>query len=256
MNAIPASVTEVLLVDGDSSDDSVAIAQQLRPGVIVLNQQTPGKGAAMVEGMFAATGDIVVLCDTDDSMNPVEVERFVAALLAGADVVHGSRTVAGGGSDDLTWTRSIGNQALTVLTNLLFGASLTDLCYGYVAMWSDVVDLLRLDHIVQVPHHPTSDDGGELHRPRGYGHGFEIEALLLCRSAKLGLTISEVWSHESARRHGNSNLKVFGDGFRVLDAIFREWRGHSVKKSQADCRGGLQRRMVARLEANPFPQLD
>ena len=256
MNAIPASVTEVLLVDGDSSDGSVAIAQHLRPGVIVLNQQTPGKGAAMVEGMFAATGEIVVLCDTDDSMNPVEVERFVAALLAGADVVHGSRTIEDGGSDDLTRTRSLGNQALTSLTNVLFGASLTDLCYGYVAMWRDVVDLLRLDHIVQVPHHPTSDDEGGLHRPRGYGHGFEIEALLLCRSAKLGLTISEVSSHESARRHGNSNLKVFGDGFRVLDAIFREWRGHEFSKSAVGCRDDLRQRMATRLATDPFPQLD
>ena len=256
MNAIPASVTEVVLVDGDSSDDSVAIAQQLRPGVMVLNQQTPGKGAAMVEGMFAATGDIVVLCDTDDSMNPAELERFVAALLAGADVVHGSRTMNGGGSDDLTQLRSLGNKALTTLTNMLFSASLTDLCYGYVAMWSDVIDLLRLDHIVQVPHHPMSDEAGALHRPRGYGHGFEIEALLLCRSAKLGLKISEVSSHESARRHGSSNLRVFGDGFRVLDAIVREWRGSEAAQLAAGVRDGLRGRMTARLAANPFPQLD
>jgi hypothetical protein len=83
----------------------------------------------------------------------------------------------------------------------MYGTSYTDLCYGYNAFWARHLDVLDLDC-----------------------DGFEVETLLNVRAAKGGLKVHEVPSHERCRIHGESNLHVVRDGFRVLKTILREWR--------------------------------
>ena len=61
----------------------------------------------------------------------------MSALVAGADYAKGSRFANCGGSDDITFTRRLGNRILSGLVNLAFGTRYTDLCYGYNAFWSD-----------------------------------------------------------------------------------------------------------------------
>ncbi len=67
---IPADVHEVIIVDGHSTDDTVAVARRLRPDVRVLMQQGHGKGDALACGFAAARGDIVVMLDADGSADP------------------------------------------------------------------------------------------------------------------------------------------------------------------------------------------
>jgi glycosyltransferase involved in cell wall biosynthesis len=196
---IPAFVTEVILVNGHSSDETVAVAQQLRPDIRIIEQVGRGKGDAIRVGLAAATGDIVVLLDADGSADPLEIPRFVTTLLAGNDFAKGSRFLKGGGSHDITLFRRVGNYGFVSLVNLLFGARFTDLCYGYNAFWRRCVEYIEID----------SD-------------GFEIETLINMRMHLAGLTIAEVPSVEYQRIHGLSNLNAIKDGWRILMLIFQE----------------------------------
>jgi glycosyltransferase involved in cell wall biosynthesis len=212
---LPADIHEVVLVDGPSQDDTVAIARELRPDVRVVLQTRQGKGNALACGFAAATGDIIAMVDADGSANPGEIPRFVAALLEGADFAKGTRFAAGGGSSDITRLRSCGNYILTSFFNACYDRNYSDLCYGFNVFWRRHLPVLGLDAMT-----PLRPDGlGAL-----WGDGFEVETLIHVRVAKAGLIVAEVPSYEHARIHGVSNLNAFRDGRRVLRTILAERR--------------------------------
>ncbi|GAA3441538.1 glycosyltransferase family 2 protein [Planomonospora venezuelensis] len=198
---LPQWIDEIVLVDGNSVDDTVAVAKRLRPNVRVVTQTGKGKGDALAAGFAACTSDIIVMIDADGSTDGREIIQFVGALVTGADFVKGSRYASGGGSDDLTFTRTFGNKVLTGLVNKIYGTQYSDLCYGYNAFWARHLDVLNIDCA-----------------------GFEVETLMNIRAAKAGLKVYEVPSHERCRIHGESNLHAVRDGIRVLKTIIREWR--------------------------------
>lgn len=194
---IPAWVGEVILVDGNSKDRTVEVARELIPDIIVVNQDRPGKGAALRAGFAAAKGEIIVMLDADGSTDPAEIPAYVGALLSGADFVKGSRFLQGGGTDDMEWYRRFGNWGFVKLVQLRFGGQFTDLCYGYAAFWRDALDRLDLEN----------DDG------------FEIETSMNIQALTSKLKIAEVASREHRRVHGKSNLRTIPDGWRVLSKI-------------------------------------
>jgi glycosyltransferase involved in cell wall biosynthesis len=196
---LPDCVDEVIIVDGHSTDDTIAVARAIMPSVRVVLQDGRGKGNALACGFAAAQGEIIVMLDADGSTDPAEIPAYVGALLAGADFAKGSRFAAGGGSVDITPLRRIGNRFLNRIVNLLFGTRYTDLCYGYNAFWADVLPTLNV----------TCD-------------GFEVETLMNVRVAKAGLAVAEVPSIEQERIHGVSKLHPVRDGLRVLRTIVRE----------------------------------
>jgi glycosyltransferase involved in cell wall biosynthesis len=196
---LPEGLHEVILVDGHSRDDTVAVAKRLRPGVRIVTQSGKGKGNAMADGFAACTGDIIVMLDADGSTDPAEIPRFVSALCSGADFVKGSRFAQGGSSADITLARGLGNHVLRTIVNTLYGTSYTDLCYGYNAFWARCLPYMRVDC-----------------------DGFEVETLINVRIAKAGLIVHEVPSYENVRLHGTSNLRALPDGSRVLRTIMRE----------------------------------
>lgn len=197
---IPDWVDEVVLVDGHSTDDTVAEAERLLPTVKIVRQQGYGKGDALMAGFEVAKGDIIVMMDADGSTDGAEIPRFVAALTTGADYAKGSRFASGGGSDDITFSRHLGNKILSALVNTAFKTRYTDLCYGYNAFWAKHLSKLDLNCA-----------------------GFEIETVMNVRAAKAGLAIQEIPSYEHLRLHGMSNLKVMRDGLRIGRFIVREW---------------------------------
>ncbi len=170
---IPDWVHEVIIVDGRSVDDTVAVARKLRNDVQIVLEPRRGKGAALRAGFAAARGDIIAMLDADGSMNSREIILFVAALMAGADFAKGSRFIQGGGTSDMTLIRMSGNWCLTKAVRILHGETFSDLCYGYVAFWTKHRDELKL-----------SCDG------------FEIETMLSIRAIKNRLKIFEVPSFE------------------------------------------------------------
>jgi glycosyltransferase involved in cell wall biosynthesis len=213
---IPAE-HEVILVDGGSTDDTVAAALACRADVRIVRQERRGKGDALQTGFAAATGDIIITLDADGSQRPEEIERFVAALCAGADFVKGSRTIDGGGSTDFTWLRRTGNAFLGAAANLLFDARYTDITYGYNAFWRSETD-----------------------RISGGGDGFEGELLMPVRAAQSHLTVDEVPCHEDERIHGESTLRPFRDGTLILRMFIRERLRHGRRIERRGAEATLQ----------------
>jgi glycosyltransferase involved in cell wall biosynthesis len=199
LTRLPDIVDEVVLVDGRSIDDTVAVAQMVRPDIRVVFQDASGKGNALACGFAAATGDIIVMIDADGSNDPAEIPRFVDALLDGSDFAKGSRYLEGGGSIDITRVRSAGNRALGAVVNLLFRTRYTDLCYGYNAFWADCLTYMQVDCA-----------------------GFEVETLINVRVGRAKLTVREIPSLEHERLFGESNLNAVTDGVRILRTIVRE----------------------------------
>lgn len=204
---VPTWVHEVILVDGHSSDNTVAVAQELWPTIRIVAQQGRGKGAALRSGFAAATGNIIVMLDADGSTNPGEIPAYVGALVAGADFAKGSRFLQGGGTADMPFYRKMGNWGFVLCVRLLFGGAYSDLCYGYNAFWRQVLPQLELD-----------------------GDGFEIETMMNIRALRHKLKIAEVPSFEWPRVHGIGRLRTIPDGWRVLKTIVREW--FKVRKEQ------------------------
>ena len=192
------NVHEVIVVDGQSTDGTADVLRELRPDAVFVSQRAAGKGAALRAGFDAARGDVIVMLDADGSMDPLEIDAFVALIGRGFDIVKGSRYSCGGGSADLTFIRSLGNRWLVRLANMLYGSDWSDLCYGYIALRRGAVEALQLD-----------------------ADGFEIETQICIRAAALGLAVAEVPSYELARRNGLSHLRAGRDGVRVLRTLLR-----------------------------------
>lgn len=197
---IPAFVDEVILVDGFSTDDTIAVARALLPDIRIVMQKARGKGSALCSGFEAATGDIIVMLDADGSTDPAELHGFVGVLLSGADFVKGSRFMQGGGTADMPLYRKLGNWGFVLSVRLLFGGNYSDLCYGYNAFWRDVLPHLHLD-----------------------ADGFEIETMMNIRALRAGLVVAEAPSFEAERVYGVGRLRTIPDGWRVLKTIVKEW---------------------------------
>jgi peptidoglycan/xylan/chitin deacetylase (PgdA/CDA1 family) len=196
---IPPIVSEVILVDGHSTDSTIAVAQKLLPAIHIIRQIGKGKGDAVRVGLAACKGEVIVMLDGDGSTDPEEIRRFVEALMAGNDFAKGSRFIPGGGSSDITPLRRLGNYGLCKLVNVLFSIRFSDLCYGYNAFWKHCLDHMEVDC-----------------------SGFEIETQISLRMHKAELKIVEVPSLEHPRIYGQSNLRTFRDGWRVLKTIVKE----------------------------------
>lgn len=212
---LPGSA-EIVLVDGRSTDDTIGVARSLRSDVVVVHQTRKGKGNALACGFAAASGDIIVMLDADGSADAKEIEAFTRALKAGAHFAKGSRFMPGGGSEDITRVRRLGNRFLSFLVNSLFRCRYSDLCYGYNAFWRTCLPVLGLD----AGTHAGDSAGAE----RRWGDGFEIETMINLRVAQAGLRVIEVPSFEYSRIHGVSNLNAISDGLRVLRTIVSERR--------------------------------
>jgi glycosyltransferase involved in cell wall biosynthesis len=211
--ALPSDIHEVIVVDGYSVDDTLAVVRELKPEARIVMQTRRGKGNALACGCMAATGDIIALVDADGSNDAAEISAFVSVLLAGADFAKGTRFAGGGGSADITRLRRLGNRFLTGIVNLLYGVRYTDLCYGFNVFWRKHLSAVGFDASTVWP----ADDLSQY-----WGDGFEIETLVNIRIAAADLAVVEVPSFEHPRIHGVSNLNAVSDGLRVLRTILHE----------------------------------
>ena len=200
LERIPRSF-EVVLVDGRSTDGTVETARAVRLDVKVVLEPQPGKGAALRAGFEAASGHFIIAIDADGSMDPLELPRYVAMLEMGYDMVKGSRYSEGGGSEDLTLIRSVGNRFLMGVANIIYRSRFSDFCYGYFGLRRECIASLDLT-----------------------ATGFEIEAEIILRSKRADLKIVEVPTYELARMNGSGNLNAVRDGLRILRTILKESR--------------------------------
>jgi glycosyltransferase involved in cell wall biosynthesis len=123
---------EIILVDDCSTDASWSIINGLNIDELHVYQhpENLGKGAGIRTALAQATGDVVMIQDADLEYDPRDYPKLVEPLMRGeADVVYGARNLG-----DQKPLMRLGNQFLTLATNLLYGSRLTDMetCYKVV----------------------------------------------------------------------------------------------------------------------------
>ena len=184
---------EIIVVDGGSKDRTVRIAKGHRARILYDNS---GKGAALIKGLHAANGEILVSMDADLSHRPNEMRLLVDGIEIGYDLCMGSRFIAGGGTDDMPLMRVLGNKFFVWLVNALFGSNYSDLCYGYRSFRKQALHRMRLEE-----------------------RGFGIETEISIKAIKAGLKVMEVPSREKKRVAGEAKLRTFHDGYVILRTI-------------------------------------
>lgn len=138
---------EIIVVNDGSRDGTREVLDELGARypqiVIVQSDVNRGKGYAIRQGFARATGTIVAIQDADLELDPAQLARLVAPIAAGtASVVYGSRFLDG--RNAVPWLVRSANRTLTTLTNVLFGASLTDMETCYKIMRTDIARSLPL----------------------------------------------------------------------------------------------------------------
>ena len=148
LSEVPLNI-ELIVVNDGSRDGTAALVDRLRDeGLIqqVIHQpENRGKGAAIRAGIQAATGHVIVIQDADLEYDPQDFENLLNPILSGkADVVYGTRFYGGGPHRVLFFWHYLGNQILTLFSNLLTNLNLSDMEVGYKAFRSEVLKSIQI----------------------------------------------------------------------------------------------------------------
>ncbi len=139
--------SEIIVVDDGSQDGTRDILKKMdgkgKVRVILL-EKNQGKGAAVVTGMRAATGDVLLIQDADLEYDPRDYPALLQPIKEGlADVVYGSRFLGGAHRVTMFW-HQVANQLLTFMTNILYDSILTDMETGYKVFRREVIEGLTI----------------------------------------------------------------------------------------------------------------
>ncbi len=189
---------QLIIVDGDSSDGTFEYAKE--NGYFIFKQKEKGAGAAFIEAMEKVTGDIVILFSPDGNSIPEKIPELVKKMEEGYDMVICSRYLDGAKSYDDDLITAFGNWMFTTLTNLVFGAKITDSLVMYRAYKRSVIDELKIDT-------KSTSWGGQL----------------LFRAIKKKLKIAEIPGDEPARIGGVRKMSPLKNGLCELGMIAREF---------------------------------
>jgi glycosyltransferase involved in cell wall biosynthesis len=134
---------EIIVVDDGSTDGTRTILKELngkKKVRVILHERNQGKGAAVVTGLKAAQGELLLIQDADLEYDPRDYPQLVKPIVEGiADVVYGSRFLGGPRRVAMFW-HMIANKLLTAMTNILYDTILTDMETGYKVFRRGVID--------------------------------------------------------------------------------------------------------------------
>jgi glycosyltransferase involved in cell wall biosynthesis len=189
--------TQVIVVDDGSTDGTGAIAEAA--GATVIRQANAGKGAAIRTAIAHADGEIAVIQDADMEYDPGEVPELVEPIVLGrADVVFGSRLRGGKPQRAHLFWHLMGNRFLSLLTNVLFNTTLSDMETGYKAFRLEVLRSLDL-----------------------HENGFGLEPEITAKVCKRKLRIYELPISYYGRTREEGKKITWQDGVRAIWVLFR-----------------------------------
>jgi glycosyltransferase involved in cell wall biosynthesis len=187
---------EVVVADNGSSDRSVEIAGSL--GARVVHEQRKGYGAALLAGISAARGHIVIMADADDSYDWAALGDFVRKIEEGYDLVMGNRFKGGiepGAMPSLH--RYLGNPVLSTLARVMYKIPISDFHCGMRAFTRDAFERMNVRTA-----------------------GMEFATEMVVSAAHAGLRITEIPTRlYPDKRDRPPHLRSFRDGWRHLRFI-------------------------------------
>jgi glycosyltransferase involved in cell wall biosynthesis len=140
---------EILVVDDGSGDDTAEIVGALESQIaglrLIIHERNQGKGAAVRTGINASRGEIVMIQDADLEYDPADIPRLLEPLDNGvADVVYGTRFRGGQTQRAHLFWHYAGNKFLSLLTNILFNTTISDMEVGYKAFNGELIRSIKL----------------------------------------------------------------------------------------------------------------
>lgn len=194
------SEKEIILIDDGSTDGTREVLKEFGDKYkIFYHDKNMGKGAALRTGFEYITGDITVIQDADLEYDPADYESLIQLILDGkADAVYGSRFLGGKPSSSFMLTHWLGNKFLTLMTNILYNTTLTDMETCYKAFKTEFIKGLEI----------KSD-------------GFDFEPEITAKVLKKGARLYELPISYYGREHSEGKKITWKDGLDAIRALVK-----------------------------------
>lgn len=204
-----SQVSKELIIVNDGSNDGTTRAlkklegqlkksQAFKRTKIIHHSQNQGKGAAVRTGLKHAQGDFVLIQDADLEYDPQDIPKLLKPIQEGkADVVYGSRFT--GERRNMLFWHMLGNKILSLITNILYNTTLSDMEVCYKLFKKEALEDIRLT-----------------------ANQFDFEPEITAKILKKGIRIYEVPISYAGREYHQGKKITWQDGVKAIWVLFRE----------------------------------